>query len=53
MICFVYEGDSGEHCWQFFRDGSRVLAQTDDGSLSTEVTLADQPLACPGPDVGV
>lgn len=53
MICFVYEGDSGEHCWQFFRDGSRVLAQIDDGSLSTEVTLADQPLACPGPDVGV
>jgi hypothetical protein len=26
MICFVYEGDAGEHCWQFFRDGSRVLA---------------------------
>lgn len=53
MICFVYEGDAGEHCWQFFRDGTRVLAQTDDGELSTEVTLADQPLACPGPDVGV
>ena len=53
QICYVYEGDAGEHCWQFFRDGSRVLAQTDDGDLSAEVTLADQPLACPGPDVGV
>lgn len=53
QICFVYEGDAGEHCWQFFRDGPRVLAQTADGDLSTEVTLADQPLACPGPDVGV
>jgi hypothetical protein len=53
QICFVYEGDAGEHCWRFFRDGSRLLAQTDDGDLSTEVTLADQPLACPGPDVGV
>jgi hypothetical protein len=52
-ICFVYQGDPGEHCWQFLREGSRVLAQTDDGDLSTEVTLADQPLACPGPDVGV
>lgn len=53
MICFVYQGNPDQHCWQFFRDGPRVLAQTDDGDLSTEVTLADQPLSCPGPDVGV
>jgi hypothetical protein len=55
MICFVYAGDPGEHCWQFFRDGSRVravIAGEGDG-LSTEVTLADQSLACAGPDVGV
>ena len=54
-ICFVYAGEAGEHCWLFFRDGSRVLAEIagEDGALSTEVTLADQPLACAGPDVGV
>ena len=53
MICFVYAGETGEHCWQFFRDGPRVLAEPSDGGLLTEVTLADQPLSCPGPDVGV
>jgi hypothetical protein len=25
-ICFVYDGDTGEHCWQFWRDGDRVTA---------------------------
>jgi hypothetical protein len=55
MICFVYMGDPGEHCWLFFRDGSRVLAEVADAEngLSTEVTLADAPLSCIGPDVGV
>jgi hypothetical protein len=53
QICFVYQGDPDEHCWQFVRDGPRVLAESAQGDLSTEVTLADQPLACPGPDVGV
>jgi hypothetical protein len=54
-ICFVYAGAPGEHCWHFFRDGPRVLAEIagEAGALSAEVTLADQPLACPGPDVGV
>jgi hypothetical protein len=54
QVCFVYEDAPGEHCWLFFRDGTRVLAEVagEDG-LSTEVTLADQPLQCPGPDVGV
>jgi hypothetical protein len=54
-ICFVYKGDPVEHCWQFWRDGDRVIADvigSDDG-FSTEVTVADQPLSCPGPDVGV
>jgi hypothetical protein len=53
QICFVYEGDPGEHCWQFFRDGPRVLAEIVEGGLVADVTLADQPLACSGPDVGV
>jgi hypothetical protein len=55
MICFVYAGDPGEHCWHFFRDGTLVLAEVAgaDSGLSAEVTLADEPLACAGPDVGV
>ena len=55
-ICFVYEGASTEHCWRFWRDGDRVLAdflgQDPDAPIS-EVTEAATPLACPGPDVGV
>jgi hypothetical protein len=55
MICFVYAGEAGEHCWLFFRDGPRVIAEVagEEGGLSAEVTLADEPLACAGPDVGV
>jgi hypothetical protein len=55
-ICFVYEGDPRQHCWRFWRDGKGVLAElvggTDDTPLSA-VTVAAQPLVCPGPDVGV
>jgi hypothetical protein len=55
MLCFTYADLDGEHCWHFWRDGPRVMAEVADeeGGLSTEVTLADQPLACPGPDAGV
>jgi hypothetical protein len=55
MICFVYLGDPGEHCWRFWRDGASVLAEIadDPDGFSSEVTLAEQPLACQGPDVGV
>jgi uncharacterized Zn-finger protein len=28
------------------------IVENDEG-FSTEVTIADQPLACPGPDLGV
>jgi hypothetical protein len=53
-ICFVYEGETGEHCWHFWRDGENVVAESlgEDG-FSSDVFLDDQPLACPGPDVGV
>jgi hypothetical protein len=55
MICFVYLELEGEHCWHFWRDGTRVMAEVagEEGSLAAEITLADQPLACAGPDVGV
>ena len=54
-ICFVYDGVAGEHCWQFWRDGTEVWAEIHDGAgaLLAQVTLADEPLACQGPEVGV
>lgn len=55
MICFVYVGEAGEHCWYFRRDGGVVVAEIagDTSGFSSEVVIADQPLQCPGPDVGV
>jgi hypothetical protein len=54
-ICFVYDGIAGEHCWHFWRDGAEVWAEIVGASdaLVAEVTLADTPLACQGPEVGV
>jgi hypothetical protein len=55
-ICFVYEAIPGEHCWQFWRDGDGLIARTSDSGPDdpvSEVTIADSPLACAGPDVGV
>ena len=54
-ICFVYDGSDTQHCWRFWREGADVLAQSvaaDPGSSPASVTLAPEPLACPGPDVG-
>jgi hypothetical protein len=55
MICFVYSDIAGEHCWRFWRDGALVVAEAagEEGALASVVTLADQPLACAGPEVGV
>jgi len=55
-ICFVYEGDSREHCWHFWRRGDSVLARpvwSEPDSTASEVTVSPTPLQCPGPDVGV
>lgn len=53
-ICFRYETGPGPHCWSFWRDGDRVLARIagNPDSPVAEVTISDQPLACPGPDLG-
>jgi hypothetical protein len=54
-ICFVYDGLDTEYCWHFWRDGSDVFAEMIDtpGEPTDHVTLAAEPLTCPGPDVGV
>jgi hypothetical protein len=56
-ICFVYEGDmDGPECWTFHRTEGGILARfmgaTSAPDLS-EVRQSSNPLACPGPDVGV
>jgi hypothetical protein len=54
-ICFTYEGEPAEHCWRFWRDGDRVTAEIvgSEDAFSAEVMIADQPLSCPAPDLGV
>lgn len=55
-VCFVYPARDGTHCWLYWRDGAAVLAKPLNAAPedpAQEVTPAAQPLACPGPDVGV
>lgn len=55
-VCFVYEASPDEHCWRFWRQGETVLASpvtADPADPPQTVTPAAEPLACPGPDVGV
>ncbi|WP_309664768.1 hypothetical protein [Tabrizicola sp.] len=56
-ICFVYDADPTTlHCWRYWRDGEGLLARAV-GSAPQDpparVTVAAQPLVCPGPEVGV
>ncbi|HLQ18316.1 MAG TPA: hypothetical protein VK146_04985 [Tabrizicola sp.] len=55
-ICFVYEYDPAPACWTFWlRDGALVALSTNGlpGEELHEVAADDQPLPCPGPEVGV
>ncbi len=56
-ICFVYDGDPGEQCWLFRREGGGVVAYfIEDGAPDEEPVVLERvdraPLACRGPDVG-
>jgi hypothetical protein len=53
-ICFVYDQDLDEQCWQFFNSpaGLRALYM-DGGTELSEVEQTNEGLGCPGPDVGV
>jgi len=57
FICFVYEDQPGDpQCWTFWDEpgGIRALFENDPtGTELYEVTDADEPMLCLGPDVGV
>lgn len=55
-ICFEYERAEGTFCWFFWRDGETVTARTVEAGPEVtpyEVKPSQNPLNCPGPDVGV
>ncbi len=55
-ICFVYDADPEPKCWQVTRSGSGLAALflgADGGRTLYEAQNSDDPLSCPGPDVGV
>jgi hypothetical protein len=57
LICFSYEDAPFDlECWRFFQGEGRLEAQsTEDAPANPLAAIeeTDEPLACPGPDVGV
>jgi len=55
-ICFLYDGDPESKCWTIWKEGEGLAASyATDGpdDLPRKVLVTQEPLACPGPDVGV
>lgn len=55
-ICFRYEDREGSQCWQFFDDGTGLRAHYSgdpEGAPLSELAQSNQPMPCPGPDLGV
>jgi hypothetical protein len=55
-ICFIYDFDLTAQCWQFFDEpgGLRAEFMNDPGtSVLYQARESTEPLACPGPKVGV
>ncbi len=55
-ICFRYDFDPEPKCWQFYDDpdGLRaVFMNMPDTSVLYEAEDSDEPLICPGPNLGV
>jgi hypothetical protein len=58
LICFVYDNQPDPQCWSFRRapGGGGLIAQFENDPAQTElyeVRRTDEPLVCPGPEVGV
>jgi hypothetical protein len=56
QICFLYEGDPEQKCWRIWHNGAGLAASyaTDTPDIPPRaVRETTEPLACPGPDLGV
>jgi len=56
QICFVYEDNPVPQCWSFFLRNGGLVAQFENDQSSEplyEVAQSDEPLFCPGPQIGV
>lgn len=56
LICFVYENLSDPQCWSFTRHADGLVARfANDPALTElyEMSRSREPLACPGPEIGV
>ena len=56
MICFLYEGDTQEQCWRFFKDGKTYSARAEGAQPQDDLSVMgrdQRPIPCKGPDVGV
>lgn len=58
-ICYVYDENPGPHCWKIYRRGGVLyagLVDLEPGDEPQEIAFAeinDDPIDCPGPDLGV
>ena len=56
LICFVYEDRPEPQCWSFMKTPNGLIARFENDPDSVElyeVEQSDEPLACPGPRIGV
>jgi hypothetical protein len=56
LICFVYDTAPDPQCWSFWEQDGALSARFEDDPAGTElyeVRQSDQPLNCPGPEIGV
>ena len=56
QICFVYEDRPEPQCWTFTHGANGLIAQFEnepEGLELYEADMADEPMLCLGPDVGV
>lgn len=55
LICFVYEDNPEPQCWRFFEGpgGLRADFAGRDGAPVYQVQESEEPLFCPGPQIGV
>lgn len=58
LICFQYEDENGPACWSVTKGEGDMSARLwlEDGNLGVPIELSaidDEPLDCPGPDLGV